>query len=250
MLAPAPQLLAYDGADFLRVPEEAVVRHHDRMHVADCANDLLQMASGRVRAWPFAPLIGPAAIVVLEVRSGVFEWHLPVVVRGREHTEDGRILLRMPKKTCREMLRFMRSDDQLCESSLVTKYAPANGTGGAGATGWAPSSYRDDALAAVHHDAAALERVATTLLDDHEVVLAAARQVGLRALDIASFRLAHDPELKTWTQLAPAERARRRLRENLMLKATVYWWMEAVAKRHELARIERARRGEVDDPLA
>ena len=149
MLAPAPQLLAYDGADFLLVPEEAVVRHHDRMHVADCANDLLQMASGRVRAWPFAPLIGPAAIVVLEVRSGVFQWHIPVVVHGREHTDDSRILLRMPKKTCREMLRFMRSDECLCESSLVTKYAPANGTGGAGATGWARSSYRDERLVIV-----------------------------------------------------------------------------------------------------
>lgn len=268
-MASAPSnLLVRHGAEYFRVPQSAVVRRHGRV-LSVSALRLEEMLSGKSVDWPIPTSLDPAAIVVLkgrirgaatraaEGKPNAYVWYLTITVDDRE-TDDATILVRVPSKVCKDLLQFMARDQLLCASSLVLVFQPAchnrrplSPDDSGADDGWWCVPYREGALEAVRHDAAALARVSVALLDDRELVLAAVRQArGARAsLALASPRLQADPELAWWANAAPAQRARRKLYEHLITKSIVFHVMEHCAMRHELARIKRAKCGDVDDPL-
>lgn len=117
------------------VPEENVVRDHNRPHPVATPEKLGEMKASNTTTsrWPMSTEIDPASIVVVHgLTSGDdqnphFVWYLRVVVEGREdESGDKDALLHIPKGTCKDMLSNMAKDRELCQSSLITTYMPTN----------------------------------------------------------------------------------------------------------------------------
>ena len=87
------------------------------------------------------------------------------------------------------------------------------------------------------------------LQSDREIVLAAVKKDTM-AWQYASKTLGEDPHILSWVHLSRADRTRRRVRNAINARSIMFYWMEQGAMRAERNRIQRARNGQVDDPLA
>ena len=115
------------------VPIDNLKRNHDRPHVVATAQKLGEMKDSKTSSarWPMASQIDPAAIVVLAGRIKEDDeamhnvWYIRVVVQGHEEEgDDVNALLHIPRGTCKDLLTLMAKDQELCESTLITKWMP------------------------------------------------------------------------------------------------------------------------------
>lgn len=86
--------------------------------------------------WPNVDDIHPMSIVVTkgrlseeekldkDIKKGPFTWSCRVGVKGKDDTDDTKILRHIPKAVCMELIKRLAREPELRESSLLTVYLP------------------------------------------------------------------------------------------------------------------------------